>query len=72
MLEDAGATLRVLDKFPNKQVRGNYGQHIFKDGTVRFDQPVYLLTSPSGATKVPSATIDWSTVKDGILPALIW
>lgn len=72
LLEDAGATLKVLEKFPNKQVRGNYGQHIFKDGTVRFEQPVYLLTSPSGATKVPSATIDWSTVKDGILPELIW
>ena len=72
LLEDAGATLKVLEKFPNKQVRGNYGQHIFKDGTVRFDQPVYLLTSPSGAAKVPSASIDWSTVKDGILPELIW
>ena len=72
LLEDAGATLKVLEKFPNKQVRGNYGQHIFKDGTVRFDQPVYLLTSPSGTAKVPSASIDWSTVKDGILPELIW
>lgn len=72
LLEDAGAILKVLEKFPNKQVRGNYGQHIFKDGTVRFDQPVYLLTSPSGAAKVPSASIDWSTVKDGILPELIW
>lgn len=72
LLEDAGATLKVLEKFPNKQVRGNYGQHIFKDGAVKFDQPVYLLTSPSGSAKVPSATIDWTAVKGDVLPELLW
>lgn len=72
MLEDAGATLRVLDKFPNKQVRGNYGQYIFKNGPIKFNQPVYLLTEPSASSKIPSATIDWRSVKDGIIPELIW
>lgn len=64
-LQDPTATIQVLKKYPDKQLRGNYGIHTdWVSGATKFDQPVYLLTTPTDVY-TPSSTINWEEFRNG-------